>query len=254
VIHDTVCRLDDKLSVGSVNGGVDHHTVRENLLALLAALSLAPGAKLFPVLRRLVPAKSTTRVILAIPHDDTGTFSLEYFETPGDVPKDVVEACQWLQANHRPRFLNQTGFEQLVQEAKGQDHAGWKKRYLNIPGSRRRAVVSVCGWVYARGETVFSDKASDCLAYDHSVVDDLRAQGYSDEVLGWLAVGSLIATPVYGQDAKIAAVLLIVGTSERRLRPRDVEIAGIWARFVGQSLARPQQEGAASHGGQRERD
>lgn len=180
-------------------------------------------------------AKDQITVMYFIPEPHERFFRLNQVAYADDAPGQVRDAFSWMQENHFPKFLDEQGFEELIRLAKGVNPHGWRERYLNFPN--RHDFISICGWIYAKKETLFSRDASQCLAYDGRYFEGMKARGLTKDELPWVTFGSFIGCPVSGQDGEVASILLVAKSRSHTLEAEDLEISILAGQLIGRVLA-----------------
>lgn len=181
------------------------------------------------------PGRDQITVMYFVPEPLERSFRLMKVAYPEDAPEKVRDGFAWMQQHHTPTFLDRDGFENMVRLAKGVNSKGWRRRYLNFPD--RHELVSICGWIYATKETLFSRDASQCLAHDGRYFEGMRvAQGLTRDELTWITFGSFIACPVPSPDGGIAGVLIIAKSRNNALEPEDLEISVVASQLLGRIL------------------
>ncbi|HZH31470.1 MAG TPA: hypothetical protein VEY11_11965 [Pyrinomonadaceae bacterium] len=180
------------------------------------------------------PGRDQITVMFFTPEPAARSFRLNNVLYPEDAPEKVREAFSWMQTNHFPKFLDQSGFNRLLKMAKGLNPEGWRQRYLNFPD--RYEFISVCGWVYEKKETLFSRDASQCLAYDGRYFDGIKELGLTKDDLSWINFGSFIACPVLAPDGSVGNILLVAKSRNNSLEPEDLEITIVASQLLGRIL------------------
>jgi len=180
------------------------------------------------------PGKDQITVMYFTPEPSSRSFRLDQVAYPDNAPGRVREAFSAMQATHFPTFLDEEAFDNMIKLAKGVDPRGWRKRYLNFPN--RHDFISICGWIYAKRETLFSRDASQCLAYDGRYFEGMKGKGLTNEELSWVTFGSFIGCPVIGPDGDVASILLVAKSRNSTLEAEDLEVSIVASQLIGRVL------------------
>lgn len=235
LLKDTIIRVEGTLRDKSKRSKErQDEAITTVLKGLRDAIRLSLPDRALRRLTLFFHGRDQITVMYFIPEPDSRRFRLDKVEYPEDAPAKVRAGFTWMQHNHFPTFLDEEGFEKMVKLAKGLKPRGWRRRYLNFP--ERHKVISVCGWIYAKGETLFSRDASQCLAYDGRYFEGIKEHGLKKDELSWINFGSFIGCPVLDPDGGIASILLVAKSRNNSLEPEDLEITILASQLIGRIL------------------
>lgn len=191
---------------------------------------------------RLRPDRVLTTVLFLTPDEEGGDFTVRAAAFPESCPDRVKTAVDWLTAHHRPRFLDEDRYMAAKDSARGLKPQGWKARFLNFRD--RHEYVSACGWMRAKKCTLISSDASQCLAFDHTHVEQVREAGLvSKEELRWFQVGSFIGSPVVTTDGDVDGIVLVLRNHKRIVAPEDLEVVTVASQVIRRVLCSTKEDG-----------
>lgn len=222
VIKDTYLQVDGNGS----HPGNETATIDTVLRGIRATLELHPTVL---VLRRHFPQKCATTVLYLTPDPATQSFVVSGTAFPKDAPDNVREMVTWMNTHHRPAFLDQQGFDQLVERAKREDRKQWRRRLISY--ADRHRYISATGYTYAKKRILCENHPDRCLAWDTSYLDDAADGGFAT-CLPWITAGAFLTCPIGNVTRTPTGVLLVIRSGPIPISHEDREWVILGSRIL----------------------
>ncbi len=228
VFKDVMIRVEEVMK-DRRHSNEDRQVVAINtvLSGLRKIIELSPWDR---ILKSFTPRARLTTVLYFVTEQEKQRFRIDAAAYPERLTQRVENALLWIRKNHFPSFFREVDFNRLVDQAKGRNPNHWQDRFLNFVD--RFECVSVCGWIFAKQCPLISLDAGSSLALDHRFLDTLADQGYTEDELRAVQVGSFVGCPVNGSNQQPHAVLLVVKNLRNGVNPEDLEAVVVASQII----------------------